>query len=66
MSDHRTTAAPDDEPPRLRCPKCGCPHLPVYWTRQSNGLVRRHRKCRNCGRPIITTERITGLPPEKP
>lgn len=42
----------------LICPNCGCREMPVYYTRQSHGTVRRARKCRACGRQVITTERM--------
>jgi len=41
----------------IRCPKCGCGHWRVVYTRAARGhrLVRR-RECRHCGRRITTTE----------
>lgn len=46
------------EPPKgIRCPDCGCPHVPVLYTRPANKGVRRVRGCRNCGRRISTYER---------
>lgn len=50
------------EPRGIECPKCGCRHLPVSYTRQvRDGVIRRVRICANpyCGRKIVTTERIT-------
>jgi len=41
---------------RLACPRCGCPHLPVYRTRHRNGKVERERYCRHCGQRVITKE----------
>lgn len=42
----------------LRCPKCGCAHLRVVYTRQAwGGALRRRRECRHCGHRITTTER---------
>jgi transcriptional regulator NrdR family protein len=51
---------PDDQR-GLRCPKCGCAHWRVIYTRARPGgrLVRR-RECRNCGKGVITTERVIG------
>jgi len=45
----------------LRCPKCGCAHFRVIYTRRAWGgkLVRR-RECRHCGRRVTTTERVSG------
>jgi ribosomal protein S27E len=43
----------------LRCPKCGCRHMPaVYSKPKADGRVQRQRECRNCGRKIVTVERI--------
>jgi DNA-directed RNA polymerase subunit RPC12/RpoP len=41
----------------LRCPKCGCGHLPVRYTRQQSGHIMRVRKCRHCGHRVVTRER---------
>jgi|JRYL01.1.fsa_nt_gb DNA-directed RNA polymerase subunit RPC12/RpoP len=41
----------------LRCPKCGCGHLPVRYTRQQNGHIMRVRRCRHCGHRVVTRER---------
>jgi len=51
----------------LVCPQCGCRHIPVVSTyRIADGVVRRYRRCRHCGRPITTTEHVgVSLPPEK-
>ncbi len=40
----------------IRCPKCGCADLRVYWTRPGEGTIRRVRKCRNCGQRVPTFE----------
>lgn len=42
----------------IRCPKCGCGHWRVVYTRPATGgrLVRR-RECRYCSRRVSTTER---------
>lgn len=44
--------------PGLACPKCGCRHLPVWYTRQRPAHILRVRKCRHCGRRVTTRERI--------
>lgn len=49
-------AAP--EPKGLSCPKCGCRHLLVVYTRQKVGHILRARDCRHCGRRIITREHV--------
>ena len=41
----------------IACPKCGCRHLPVRYTRQRAGFIQRVRECRHCGRRLITRER---------
>lgn len=42
----------------LRCPKCGCEHFRVIYTRRAwGGGLRRRRECRYCGHRITTTER---------
>ncbi|MHB1158324.1 MAG: NrdR family transcriptional regulator [Phycisphaerales bacterium] len=49
-------------PPRgLECPKCGCQHFYVIYTRPGAGgkLIRR-RECRHCGRRMTTWERMIG------
>lgn len=55
MTQHRPDhAKPKDE--GLMCPKCGCRHLPVQYTRQRNGYIMRVRECRYCGRRMTTRE----------
>lgn len=49
---------PAEERRGLRCPKCGCVHLRVIYTRRAwGGGLRRRRECRYCGHRITTTER---------
>ena len=57
-----TRAKTDPEEQRgLACPKCGCAHLRVIYTRQTwGGALRRRRECRFCGHRISTTERAHG------
>lgn len=41
----------------LVCPTCGCRHIPVAGTyRLSDGVTRRYRVCRHCGRRFSTHE----------
>ena len=42
----------------LACPKCGCRHLIVVYTRERLGCILRMRECRHCGRRIPTRERF--------
>ncbi len=53
----RTVPKPEDQR-GLRCPACGCEHLPVLYTRQRPGHVMRIRACRHCGRRVTTRERL--------
>ena len=46
----------------LECPACGCRHLPVLYTRRHVKRIKRVRQCRNCGRRVISYERIPDLP----
>ena len=41
----------------IECPKCGCRHFHVVYTRRGPARVLRRRECRNCGRRITTCER---------
>lgn len=44
----------------IRCPRCGCGHWRVIYTRPSlTGRVVRRRECRHCGRRITTHEHDT-------
>jgi transcriptional regulator NrdR family protein len=48
----------EERPGGLRCPRCACPHLPVLYTRYRPQKIVRVRKCRHCGRRMITYETI--------
>jgi len=57
------TRTPDRHPtsPRgtrlaLQCRTCGCRHLPVVYSRPFPQYTMRVRKCRNCGRRLLTRE----------
>ncbi len=52
-----TASAPAEEQVGLVCPKCGCQHLPVYYSRPKKGYILRVRACRHCGRRVVTRER---------
>lgn len=58
---NKRLACPVEKPPEqrgLRCPRCGCSHLRVIYTRRAwGGGLRRRRECRYCGQRITTTER---------
>jgi len=45
----------------IECPRCGCKHFTVIYTRPTEGLrIRRRRECRHCGRRITTYEHSIG------
>jgi len=44
----------------LRCPRCGCGHFRVIYTRSAwGGRIVRRRECRNCAKRVTTTKRFT-------
>lgn len=42
------------------CRGCGCRHLPVQHTERRGKIIIRYRKCRHCGKPMMTRERAAG------
>ena len=44
----------------IECPRCGCRHLHVVYTRHRNKRILRVRECRHCGRRIKTYEQVCG------
>lgn len=38
------------------CPKCGCSHFYVIYTRPRGDKIMRRKECRNCGKKITTYE----------
>jgi DNA-directed RNA polymerase subunit RPC12/RpoP len=42
----------------LRCPRCGCHMLPVYYTRAQDNYILRIRHCNQCARRLLTRERV--------
>jgi len=48
---------PKEKKTGIACPGCGCPHLPVQYTRHRFGHTVRIRRCRHCGRRVITREK---------
>lgn len=59
-----TSTRPDTPPTPAKqqrgivCPRCGCAHFRVIYTRASWGeRIIRRRECRHCGRRITTYER---------
>jgi hypothetical protein len=44
----------------LECPRCGCRHFHVLYTRAAiGGRILRRRECRHCGRRLTTYEKAT-------
>jgi len=44
----------------IECPRCGCRHLYVVYTRPRYKKILRVRECRYCGRRIKTYEQVGG------
>jgi transcriptional regulator NrdR family protein len=44
--------------PGLTCPKCGCKHFEVVYTRPKPQRIMRRRECRHCHNKIVTFEKI--------
>jgi len=42
----------------LECPKCGCKHFRVIYTRPKKGQIIRRKECRYCGWRVLTREQI--------
>lgn len=48
---------PPQEPCGIECPKCGCRHFRVLYTRPiPKSKIMRKRECRDCGRRVVTYE----------
>ena len=59
MTQDNQVQRPQSEQRGLRCPKCGCGHFRVIYTRSTwGGRIMRRRECRHCGRRIMTYERV--------
>jgi transcriptional regulator NrdR family protein len=44
----------------IECPRCGCRHFRVVYTRPRNNAIVRLRECRHCGRRVLTREQSVG------
>jgi len=44
----------------IECPRCGCRHHYVLYTRPRLKKILRVRECRHCGRKIKTYEQASG------
>lgn len=67
MPARRSAPAEPPVPPAyrtegIRCPSCGCGHLPALYTRHHGNRTVRVRLCRHCGRRVTTTEKVQGTP----
>ena len=62
MSEPESNAVQKPEEQRgIVCPRCGCAHFRVIYTRALwGGRIVRRRECRHCSRRVTTTERATG------
>lgn len=61
----RSLADPPSPAPSLAeqrgivCPKCGCQHFRVLYTRAKlGGKIMRRRECRHCGRRVTSWEQL--------
>lgn len=58
LAEYAAEAAGDGR--GIACPDCGCQDLRVQNTRDGNGIIKRWRVCRNCGRRVVTQEKPVG------
>ena len=67
MKTPATKTVSDDATKGLACPKCGCRHFAVVYTRPAPRAICRRRECRHCGFRILTREKLWGeeIPPPK-
>ena len=74
MTRNNPSATQPNQPPTepgkmsegITCRQCGCGDLPVTNTeKMPNGMIRRRRKCRNCGAKKVTYETDAGNLVEK-
>ncbi len=57
MSDDRVPMVLSAVKDGIVCPRCGCRHFRVVYTRRKPSVIMRLRECRHCGRRIVTKER---------
>lgn len=61
MDDQARTPEKPKEKHGLECPRCGCGHFIVIYTRSAAAKqIMRRRECRHCGRRITTYEQSIG------
>jgi len=61
MSDDGSQSPEQQKAMGLECPRCGCRHLPVVYTRPGKKWITRVRRCRYCDRRVVTREQTHGL-----
>lgn len=44
----------------IECPRCGCRHFYVIYTRPRDGKIVRRKECRHCQRRVTTSESVVG------
>jgi len=62
MTAHDQHGAASERAERgIECPRCGCRHFHVLYTRRSiGGRIQRRRECRHCGYRLTTIEHAVG------
>ena len=59
MAKAKGSSEPEDKPQRLTCPRCGCQHLPVLYTRRRPNKIVWARQYRHGNRRVIQHEAIS-------
>lgn len=54
------SAKKTSEPRGIECPRCGCRHFYVVYTRPRADKIVRRKECRHCGKRITTHEQAQG------
>jgi transcriptional regulator NrdR family protein len=60
MPDDERKIERDTRTEGIQCPRCGCRHMYVVYTRQRAKRILRVRECRYCGRRLKTYEQALG------
>jgi transcriptional regulator NrdR family protein len=61
MEDRTQATEKQEERRGIECPRCGCKHFRVLYTRRAlGGRILRRRECRHCGRRVTTYEQTLG------
>ena len=58
MTETRVPPTPQMRHPGLVCRHCGCRHFLTVYTRPRGETIVRRKRCRHCGHPITTREKI--------